>query len=194
MNTIRTFATVVAADAVVLGALYAWDQYQQRTAQRPVTATALGQQLTPAEQAELDTLESAEWMPARAAYLDAVDGYNVDLLAGERRVELTQLSAQELVTEITRAKAQVRRARKCGPPAWERRQSDIDMWVAHLDALKAEFRNRYDRHQSLPTLDAAIIKAAYTGVTTSQDEWPAFGVSTEATTSKAGETSEEIEA
>ncbi|WP_280460887.1 hypothetical protein [Nocardia carnea] len=188
-TTIRTFAVVVAADAAVLGVLYALDKYQSTKSDRDFRsarpAIASAEPMTSAEHAELDrlrryetgTVDLPDYFPSRAAYLEAVAGYNIDLLDGEVFM-LASMSVRQLIAEITHAKANLRRARKLRSADYTVDSSAVEMWLEHLGALRAEFNFRLEHLRTLPELDQARMDAAAAGVRTITDEWPPFGLTT----------------
>ncbi|MGW1743753.1 hypothetical protein ACWCPQ_33715 [Nocardia sp. NPDC001965] len=186
-TTIRTFAVVFAADAAVLGVLYAWDKYQRAKddkAFRDSRPAGPVEPLTSAEQAELHrlkqyktgTVDLPDYFPARAMYLESAAGYNIDLLDGEVFM-LASLPVRQLIAEITHAKANLRRARR---PLWRADHtadsSAVEMWIEHLDALRAEFNFRFQHIETLSELDNARMETAAAGVRSHIDEWPSYGL------------------
>lgn len=183
-TTARTIVITLAVDAAVLGCFYAWDCIEAaRKERRYRESLAASQQynsrtpsLTAAESAELNRLQRyetgridlPEYFPARAAYLAAAAGFNVDLLTGDPGL-LVSLSVPQLISEITHAKTQIRRARKVCDPVHVP-SPGVQMWDEHLGALKAEFRFRDEHRETFNTLDRARLEAAHIGVMTIADE------------------------
>ncbi|MBF6163067.1 hypothetical protein IU421_30250 [Nocardia cyriacigeorgica] len=195
-TTIRTFLTVVAADAAVLGALYAWDQHQNGKADNKFRAARQtppvpAKPMTAAEHAELGrlkryssgTVNLPDYFPSRAAYLEAAAGYNIDLLDGEA-VELASMSVQQLIAEVTHAKTNLRNCRRTRFD-YSADSSAVEMWIEHLEALRAEFDFRFEHRQTQPELDRTRLEVASAGVHTHTDEWPPYGLSGTKTTVNA---------
>lgn len=198
MNTIRTFAVVVAADAAVLAAVYAWDKYQTTKASREFPTarpnTAPIEPMTAAEHAELNrltqyetgTVDLPDYFPSRAAYLETAAGFNIDLLDGEVFM-LASMSVRQLITEITHAKTNLRRVRKLRSADYTEDSSAVEMWIEHLEALRAEFEFRFEHRRTLSELDRARMEAAAAGVRSRTDEWPPFGLTATVSTDIAAD-------